>query len=295
MQILSDRISRAIGKAGLKLAEKSPHIMFGVGIVGVGAAAVLACRSTLKLEETVDEIREDVDTVKTMNYERLGRVNPQEERAKDMLYVSGRAVVRMGRLYGPSLLVGGASVALLVGSHYKLTKRNAALTSTLAAVTQAYAAYRERVRDVIGRDRELEIYHGVREVEVPTEDGRTEIKKVSDPTQLSIYAKLFDESSTMWEPHPETNRLTLRGIQNGCNIDLRARGYLFLNDVYKRLGLQQTTAGQIVGWMWNSEEGDNFVDFGFEGPHNEAFFNDDINEVWLDFNVDGPIHTKLGD
>lgn len=161
-------------------------------------------------------------------------------------------------------------------------------------MTQAYAAYRERVRDVIGRDRELEIYHDIREVEVPTEDGRLEVKKVADPTKLSIYAKLFDQESKMWEPHPETNRLTLRGIENGCNIDLRARGYLFLNDVYGRLGLPHTTAGQIVGWMWNGD-GDNFVDFGFEGPHNEAFFNDDVNEVWLDFNVDGPIHTKLGD
>jgi hypothetical protein len=228
-----------------------------------------------------------------MNYERIGRVNPENERAKDMLYVAAKSAARVGKLYGPSVLIGGASVGLLVASHYKLTKRNAALTSTLAAVTQAYAAYRERVRDVIGRDRELEIYHGVREVEVPTEDGRLEVKKVSDPTKLSIYAKLFDEESKMWEPHPETNRLTLRGIQNGCNIDLLARGYLFLNEVYRRLGLPETTAGQIVGWMWNGD-GDNYIDFGFEGPHNEAFFNDDVNEVWLDFNVDGPIHTKLG-
>jgi hypothetical protein len=295
MKILSDRVSRTLGTVGLKLSEKSPHIMFGVGLVGVGAAAVLACRATLRLEETVDDIREDVDAVKEMGYKRVGRVNADQERAKDMVYVAGRSVIRIGQLYGPSLLVGGASVGLLIGGHYKLAKRNAALTTTLAAVTQAYAAYRERVRDVIGRDRELEIYHGVREIEVPTADGRLEIKKISDPTQMSLYAKLFDQNSKMWEPHPETNRLTLRGIQEGCNIDLRARGYLFLNDVYRRLGLPETTAGQIVGWQWNSKSGDNFVDFGYDGPHNEAFFNDDINEVWLDFNVDGPIHSSLGD
>lgn len=295
MKLLSDRVSRTIGKAGLKLAENSPHIMFGAGIVGVGVAAVLACRSTLKLEETVDDIREDVDAVQTMNYEKIGRVDAKQERAKDMIYVSGKSSVKIARLYGPTILVGGASLALLIASHYKLTKRNAALTSTLAAVTQAYAAYRGRVQELVGRDRELEIYHGVREVEVPTEDGRLEVRKVSDPTVLSPYAKLFDQNSTMWEPHSGTNQLTLRGIQNGCNVDLRARSYIFLNDVYKRLGLPLTTGGQIVGWMWDNEDGDNFIDFGFEGPHNEAFFNGDVNEVWLDFNVDGPIHTKLGD
>lgn len=293
MRILSDRVNRTIGKVGLKLAESSPHIMFGAGIVGVGVATVLACRSTLKLEETVDDIRTDVDAVQTMNYERIGRVDAKEERAKDMLYVSAKSASKVGKLYGPSIIVGGASVALLVTSHYKLTKRNAALTTTLAAVSQAYAAYRGRVKDLIGPDRELEIYHGVREIEVPTEDGRLEIKKVSDPTKLSIYAKLFDQNSKMWEPHSETNELTIRGVQNGCNIDLRARGYLFLNDVYKRLGLPQTTAGQIVGWVWDNEDGDNFVDFGLTDPQNE--YATDTNEFWLDFNVDGPIHTMLGD
>lgn len=292
-RFLSDRISRSIGKAGLKLAESSPHIMFGAGIVGVGVATVLACRSTLKLEETVDEVREDVDAVQSMNYERIGRVDAKQERAKDMLYVSAKSAAKIGKLYGPAVLVGGASVGLLITSHYKLTQRNAALTTTLAAVTQAYSAYRGRVRELIGRDRELEIYHGVREIEVPTEDGRLEVKKVADSMELSIYKKLFDSESNMWEPESETNHLTLRGIQNGCNVDLRARGHLFLNDVYKRLGLPQTTAGQIVGWMWNNEDGDNFVDFGMDGPHNEYAF--DINEFWLDFNVDGPIHTKLGD
>lgn len=291
--IFSGKVSRAVHRGGLKLAEKSPHIMFGAGLVGVGVATVLACRSTLKLEETVDEIREDIDAAATMDYERVGRVNPEQERAKDMLYVGYRSTVKLGRLYGPSILIGGTSVGLLIASHYKLTKRNAALTSALATVTQAYAAYRERVQALIGKDRELELYTGMKEVEVETEDGRTEVKKVCDPTALSPYAVLFDESCKMWEPHPETNALILEGIKNGCDIDLKANGYLFLNDVHRRLGLPETEEGQVVGWWWNGD-GDNFVDFGIEGPHNEDFFNGDINVVWLDFNVDGPIHTKLG-
>lgn len=295
MRFLSDSVSRSLHRAGLKLAEKSPHIMFGVGIVGAGVATVLACRATLKLEDVVDEVRTDFEEVKTLRYEQIGLANPAEERAKDTIVVATQSAVRLGKLYGPALLVGGASVGLLIGSHYKLTQRNAALTSTLAAVTQAYAAYRERVQRVIGRDRELEVYHGVREVEVQTEDGRTEIRKTIDPEALSPYAKLFDSRSKMWEPHAGTNQLTLKAIQEGCNVDLRADGYIFLNEVYRRLGLTPTTAGQIVGWVWNSEKGDSFVDFGFDGPHNEAFFNEDVNEVWLDFNVDGPIHTTLGE
>ena len=291
--ILSDKVTRVFGKASLKLAEKSPHIMFGAGIVGIGAATFLACRATLKLEDTADEIRNDFEHADKMDYSAVGRLDSNQERAKDMLYVGARSAVKLGRLYGPAILVGGTSVGLLVASHYKLTKRNAALTSALATVTQAYAAYRERVKALIGPDREAELYAGMREVEVVTEDGRTEIKKVGDPSHTSPYAVLWGEDSHMWKPHPETNRIILEGVRNGCNVDLMARGHLFLNDVHRRLGLPETEEGQVVGWWWNGD-GDNFIDFGMDSPLNEAFFNDEINEVWLDFNVDGPIHTKLG-
>lgn len=291
--ILSDKVTRAIGKASLKLAEKSPHIMFGAGIVGVGAATFLACRATLKLEDTVDEIRSDFEHADKMDYKAIGRLDSDQERAKDMLYVGARSTVKLGRLYGPALLVGGTSIGLLIASHYKLTKRNAALTSALATVTQAYAAYRERVKALIGPDREAELYAGMREVEVETEDGRTEIRKVGDPTNTSPYAVVWDEEAHMWTPNPETNALILEGLRNGCNVDLQANGHLFLNDVHRRLGLPETEEGQIVGWWWNGD-GDNFVDFGLDSPLNEEFFNGEVNVVWLDFNVDGPVHTKLG-
>lgn len=305
MKILSDRVSRSFGKVGLKLSENSPHILFGAGLVGVGVATVLACRATLKLEPVIDDIQRDVNNC--MNAleanKKIGRVGATDDHYKNLTYVSFKGAGEIGKLYWPAALVGTVSVGCLVSSHMQLTKRNAALTASLSAVTQAYAAYRQRVREVIGDDRELEIYNGVKEVEVEGEDGRMEIKKVSDPTKFSPYAKCFDETCGLWEPFYESNIMSLRGVQEGCQVDLRSRGHLFLNDVYKRLGIPPTTAGQVVGWVWNGD-GDNFVDFGlglgrgeaFPPPaHAAAFFNGDVNEVWLDFNVDGPIHTRLGD
>ena len=86
----------------------------------------------------------------------------------------------------------------------------------------------------------------------------------------------------------------LKAEQNYANDRLRARGYLFLNEVYERLGIKQTKAGQIVGWVYDTKEpiGDNYVDFGIYNTNIEKtrdFVNGYENVILLDFNVDGNI------
>ncbi len=64
--LISQRVTRNIGRKILTTKKNSPHIFFVGGVIGVVGSAVLACRATLKLEENLDEIKRDVDTVKEM-------------------------------------------------------------------------------------------------------------------------------------------------------------------------------------------------------------------------------------
>ena len=79
-----------------------------------------------------------------------------------------------------------------------------------------------------------------------------------------------------------------------ANDLLKARGRLFLNEVYRMLGIDETKAGQVVGWVYNPDNptGDNFVDFGIYNMQRErvrAFVNGYEPNILLDFNVDGVI------
>lgn len=64
-------------------------------------------------------------------------------------------------------------------------------------------------------------------------------------------------------------------------LQLHARGYVFLNDVYDMLGIDRTKEGQIVGWVYNknNEVGDNFVDFGILETNRET--EDGSYEKWM--------------
>ena len=63
------------------------------------------------------------------------------------------------------------------------------------------------------------------------------------------FTKSFDESNDNWERRPECNLLFLKTMQNRMNDVLRARGHVFLNDVYDALGFQRTSTGALVGWL----------------------------------------------
>jgi hypothetical protein len=156
-----------------------------------------------------------------------------------------------------------------------------------ALVQQAYDEYRERVREELGEDRELEMYHGPK-----TDPKNKELLELGDPNKRSPYSKIFDEYSNCWEKDPELNRLFVQCQQNYANNLLHARGHVFLNEVYDMLGIERTKAGAVVGWVIG-HDGDNFVDFGIYDPDNSKFVNGYERSIVLDFNVDGVIYDKI--
>lgn len=295
MKLIPTGLSRTIARQVLLTKKNSPHIFFVGGVAGLFGSTFLACRATLQLDEKLDDIKADLDTVKSLHNEPMGDqgVYPDEkEYYKDLLHVYGKSAKSLGRLYGPSLAVGAVSVAALTGSHIQLTRRNAALTATLASALKAYDEYRLRVQEEIGKERELDIYRATKTEVVDGEGKKKQIVKVTDPNGLSIYARIFDETSPYWEKSNEDNRVFLQMQQNYLNHRLHAYGHVFLNEAYDKLGFERTSAGAIVGWVLDGE-GDGYVDFGLFEASSSRFTNGLERNIILDFNVDGVIYDKI--
>lgn len=64
----------------------------------------------------------------------------------------------------------------------------------------------------------------------------------------SKYARVFDSSCANWDKDQYFNRLYLRSQEIYFNDMLRARGYVFLRDVYECLGFPLTRTSLFVGW-----------------------------------------------
>ncbi len=295
MKLSTQMLTRGVARNIFLAKKNSPHIFFVGGVVGVIGSAVLACKATLQVEEKLEEIKNDVVLLKTNAIEEADHeLSDTEKKTLSYTcssYTAVKTIKVIGRLYGPAILLGGASIAALTGSHIQLVRRNAALTATLATVTKAYAEYRLRVQEEIGKEKELDIYRGIRDKEVEI-DGKKSVVKISDPLGRSPYSRIFDECSRYWKKEAELNYVFLEHQQNYANHRLRADGFVFLNDVYDDLGFDKTSEGQIVGWML-SGDGDGYVDFGMYEAYNERFIKGQERVAILDFNVDGPIYDKI--
>lgn len=292
---LTSKVARQV----LTFKKQSPHIFFTAGLVSSVAGTVLACRATLKLNDTLGSIQSDLDELHHIHDVHLGKgalseteiVEVSREYKKNVAHVYFKGGVEIAKLYGPSVILGVVGVTLLTGSHVQLARRNAALTAAFSALNTAFAEYRERVRNELGEEREGELYRGIETVEI---DGE-EVKVLVDPNKRSPYACFFDEYSPNYQKDPELNLLFLKCQQEWANQKLRARGHLFLNEVYDSLfgeGERRTKAGAVVGWVI-SKEGPNFVDFGLYNAENSRFVNGFEPSVLLDFNVDGVIYDKI--
>lgn len=286
-----------------KVEKHSPEILMGVGVVGVVTGTVMACRATLKLNDILEEAQETRDKIKEVasnpNYEDK---YTEEDAKKDLTINYVQTGVKVAKLYAPAVAVGVAGVGCVLASHDIMKKRNVALSAAYLTVDKSFKEYKQRVVDRFGEEVEKEIRYGIKAEEivetVTDEEGNettvTETVKTMNPTLYSDYARFFDEASPCWQNDPEYNLMFLRAQQQYANDLLRAKGRLFLNDVYDMLGIEKTKAGQIVGWVYDRENpnGDNFVDFGIYDMSKErvrAFVNGYETNILLDFNVDGNI------
>lgn len=292
----------SISKAAFKLSKHSPEIFLVVGAIGVVASAIGACVATTKLSKITEEASKTVESIREYEADEAhGEQYTPEDAKKDVAIVYIQTGAKIAALYAPSVVLGALSLTAIFVSNGILRKRAIALAAALTTVDNSFKEYRQRVIAKFGEEVEREIKYNVKKdvvtdiiVDPETGEAKTEEREVHTLEALSPYSRIFDENNYCWEKNSDANHFFLTSEQNYANDRLRARGYLFLNEVYERLGFEPTEAGQIVGWVYDLDnpKGSNFVDFGFNDIHDErkrAFLSGCERNVVLDFNVDGNI------
>ena len=304
---LISTLSRSFHKVGFKFKKHSPEILAVTGVVGIVTSAVMACKATTKVSDIVNEAKETVDKIHESVGKGLhtsdGEEYTEEVAKKDLTIVYAQTGLKFVKLYGPSVALGIASIACLLGSNHILRKRNLALAAALTNVATSFKEYRGRLVDRFGKDVDRELRFGIKAKEVEEtvvdKDGNettvTKTVEVVDPnTAHSLYSIVFCEGNTGWTRNAELNKVFLIQQQNWANDKLKMNGVLTLNEVYDMVGAPRTAYGQIAGWVWTEDGtiGDNFVDFGLFDVNNEKacdFINGREKSIILDFNCIGNI------
>jgi len=283
---ISPEMQRNLSRGLLQLQKHAPTILTAAGITSVLVGGFLAAKNTLKLEEKLDE-----------GQDRLRWVNEQIEEGdapvnhRTGIYV--RNAVEVTKLYVlPVTLVAGGLVCILSAQNI-LNKRNAALVAAYNGLAASYEAYRDRVREEVGEEKEKDFFLGQRTETIEDENGKkVKVKVLTDGEHVaSPFRFKYDSTNENWTGFNDENLFRLQVAQNMYNDLLRARGHIFLRDVLNTLGIKDTPASAITGWIYDPDNpehpGDNFIEFNVRDYQSEHGY------ILLDFNVDGTIFDKI--
>lgn len=302
-------VSSAYAKVKFQTVKHSPEILL-IGGIGLSVASViLAVSATLKSKDVIEDYKLDKLSIESTDKiqdptENTGLVPYTDEmKASDLTKVKIRTGLLLLKNYSPVILAEVLSITALVASNKIMRRRTLALAAAYTALDTSFKDYRNRVIDRFGKDIDEELRYGVKKQTIPEttvdENGkeRTVEKEVTtvDPN-IDAYMRIFDETNPYWEKNAEYNRHFLLSNQSYLNDLLTLHGYVFLNDVYDRLGYPKTKVGQVMGWIKNKDNPDAVIDLGMFNPgdkNSTSFVNGYERSIWIRPNVQGYILDKI--
>lgn len=318
----NNAIKQFVNKGIFTVKKNSPAILVVAGI-GIGiASTVTACRATTKLNDILEETKKDVDLIHaSVGDESLSQEYTEEDCKKDLAITYAKTGAKIVKLYAPAVGLGVLAAGCVLKSHDILNKRNVALAAAYATIDKSFKEYRTRVVDRFGDRVDRELKYGIKakkisETVIDEETGKEKkVKKTVDTVDEfdnmpSEYARFFDKYTRdkdgkvivnpVWEPSGEINLSRLLAEQKYAQQKLEITGYLRLNDVYDRLGLPRSQAGEVMGWLYDKNDPElrmTKVDFGifdYDDNFDDFVYDKDGNEaILLDFHVTHNIYNNL--
>lgn len=213
--------------------KSSPELLIGGGIVGFWVAGYLAVKATPKYEALKDELIENSE-------------NPDDISVKETLKVAAKC-------YWKPATLALISTACIISADRIHLKRATIIGSAFTITKAAYDEYKDKVVEVIGKEKEQEVEKKVAETKLkkdPVENK--EVIVIGGGTTLC-----YDSIS---QRYFKSDAATLKQAANVLCDRLRSEMYVSLNDFYYEIGLEPLRIiGEDLGW--NIDDG--YLDIWF--------------------------------
>lgn len=196
--------------------KESPMILGILGAAGVAVTAVSVAKATPKATAKLDELKEKA------------AANTEEVKTIDKVKV-------LTPVYAPSIAIGAATIACIIGSTVLNNKQRIALTSAYVMLDQGYKQYKDKVDEFFGVGSAKQIDHEI---------TKEKLEKAPEP---------FDgDTCIFYEKHQdkffERSMLEVQDAMYHLNRKLAQDGEVSLNDFYDLLSLDRKEEGDVLGW-----------------------------------------------
>lgn len=216
---------------GLNFVQKNQStILTALGVAGLVSTAALTAQATYKA---------------TCKFHDAG-YSVEELSVKERFLLTWK-------MYIPPMIMGGVSIACILGAHSADTKKNAALAGLYAITEDTLQDYRQKVKEKIGEKKEEEIHGEVMQERLdknPVSKNQVLMTGKGETLVYDSYSGRYFKSDIE----------TIRKIINDLNQEmLFGFQWMGINDLYCALGIGTIKMGEEIGWT-----PDNLIDIKFD-------------------------------
>lgn len=195
--------------------------------VGVVATAIETGRATTKAQHILEVDKE------------LTKFNENEFGVTEEPPTNKQIVLMCWKAYVPAAILGGGTIACILGSNALNKKQIASLTAAYMALGKTYQTYRAQVRRTIGDQQENEIFETAKSIEMAEKDQTV---KNAATEKLLCY-------DPIGKRYFHATEAELMDAFYNVNRNFALNGEVSLNDFYSFLpGLDFTPEGDMLGW-----------------------------------------------
>lgn len=236
------------------LAKYSPEILTGIGIAGMITTTIIAVKSTPKALSLMDKELKRQNQELADEAERNGEAMFAETaklKPIDVLRVTWKC-------YIPTVTIGAASIACLIGASSVHSKRNAVLATAYKLSETAFSEYKEKVIETIGEKKEEVIRDKVHKERMEKDPVSKNEVFITDSGETLCYDY---NTGRYFKSDIEKIRRAINTLNKKMLID----GYVSLNEFYEEIGIARTSTGDRLGWNTDSD----LIDLNFSSQLTE--------------------------
>ena len=230
-------IAKTFRKSIRCIKHYSPTILTWFGVTGVVVTAVMSAKAHLKAVDTIFLHEE-------------GNYDPEHPEIDNYVELDFKEKIKLTwKIYLPPVIMGMATISCIVAANSINQKRQAALVSAYSLSAKALEEYKNKIKEEFGEEKSQDIQKAI------VEDKGVPEKK--DPKKDLFYDSFggrFFESTFE----------DVVSAEYYLNREFATQGLVSLNQFYMYLGIEETPAGNVVGWsidQFNEMGVDYWLDF----------------------------------
>lgn len=232
-----NKVMEFLEKAEIFTKKNSPVILTGLAVAGVISTAYTAFKAGPRADKILEEYRKD-----------MRDCHPKDKEAKRA--VVGETVKKMVPVVAPTVIMGGSTIACVVGSNSISSRRIAVLSAAYSLSESTVKNLNSKMEEMLGEKKTRAIKDSIMKDKL-RETEKNDQKLLGDgnvivPDNGYVLCKDLHSGRSFYSTAEKIKQAIVK-----CSFDVQQDMWVSLNEFYDEIGspqLEHIPLGDDLGW-----------------------------------------------